>query len=581
MSSKRAERVFRRRLRHPVTAGEFVGLAACMLLGGLIFFWGREFAFEKLKGDFDIGRFILYLALGRALPAFCAVLVGSIACSWRCKPIGATLLVFVLVGFCVQDFVFSVPHGFMAVVGSTIRFSATITGALPALALWRKLRERRAARKQGGADIHALVETSKPRTPVVPLVLCLVSIPAAIFTLVLSLFVTIGLSALFYFILADLDSVPVFLILAAILAPILALVSSALALGSVLRPRPIRQIGRSIALEAHPTLRRLLGEVSARVGSTLPDHVVLAAEPVFFVTQGSVAVQNGILKGRTLVMGLPLLKILTTDELAAVLAHELAHFSGRDTLYSMLAAPVYRGLQAAVMSMGGPGWRRGSATAAAIRVLQLPATQLLVAMYWYFHSLNMILSRRRELRADWVAAKSFGTDAHASALRKTSVAMPHYAAALNTITWKAPGELFEAYKQQFLRDEAELAAQPLPDANETESEFSSHPSTPARIASLPDFRVIRLSGAFQLNDELAHEEARVSEAFVPLVISHRERQAADQARTHVEVHPTPPADPAVSPEEGARPDSINCASCGKSVTPTFQGCCPLCGEFME
>ena len=439
MSSTRAQRIFRRRLHSPITAGEFVGLAACMLIGGLVFFWGREFVYEKLRGDFDILKFLLYLALGRALPSFCAVLVGSIVCSWRSKPIGATLVLFVLVGFCVQDLVFTVPGGFMPIVGATIRFSATITGALPALALWRKLREKRASRKPRNAAVDALVETSKPRTPVVPLVLCLVSIPAAILTLVLSLFVTIGLSALFFFILADLESVPLFLIIAAVLAPILALVSSVMALGSVLRPRPIQQIGRSVALDAHSTLRRLLNEVGTRVGSTLPDHVVLAAEPVFFVTQGSVAVQNGTLKGRTLVMGLPLIKILTTDELAAVLAHEMAHFSGRDTLYSMLAAPVYRGLQAAVISMGGPGWRRGSATAAVIRILQLPATQLLVAMYWYFHSLNMILSRRRELRADWVAAKSFGTEAHCSALRKTSVAMPHYATALNTITWKAPG----------------------------------------------------------------------------------------------------------------------------------------------
>src|SRR5208282_6428182 len=180
-------KVFRRRLLHPITVGEFVGLAACMLLGGLIFYWGRIFAFEMLKGGFDILKFILYLALGRALPAFCAVLAGSIFCSWRSKPIGAILLLFVLVGFCVQDVVFTIPHGFMPVVGATIRFSATITGALPALALWRKLRERRAAGKQAAAEHQAIVETSMPRTPVVPLVLCLVSIPAAIFTLVLSL----------------------------------------------------------------------------------------------------------------------------------------------------------------------------------------------------------------------------------------------------------------------------------------------------------------------------------------------------------------------------------------------------------
>ena len=592
MSSKRAERISSRRLRHPITGAEFTCLAACMLVGGLIFVFGGAFVSSRLRGAFDIIKFILYLVLGLALPAFLAVGIGSVVCSWRSKPIGAVLLVFVLVGFCIQDVILTIPHGFMPVVGATIRFSATISGALPALVIWRKLRERRAARKRDLAAHSAMVETSVPRIPVVPLVLCLVSIPAAFFTLILSLFVTIGLSALFFVILSDLDRVPVILLLAAILAPLLAAVSSVLAIASVLRPRPVRQVGRSINLDSHPTLRRLLGEVGTRVGSDLPDHVVIAAEPVFFVTQGKVAVQDGTLKGRTLVIGLPLLKIMTTDELAAVLAHELAHFSGRDTLYSILAAPVYRGLEVAVLSMGGPGWRGGSATAAVVRALQLPASQLLLAMYWYFHSLNMILSRKRELRADWIAAKCFGTESHVSALRKTSIAVPHYTEALTTITWKAPGDLFDAYKRLFLRAEAELVARPLPESDEDVSEFSSHPSTRTRIQSLPDFRVIRLSGSYELREELAHEEALVSAAFVPMVVSHQARVSDDTVETRVEA-PTAAkssergAETSVSSESdplargGQQMGGIMCPSCGKSVKPTFQGCCPLCGEFLE
>ena len=57
---------------------------------------------------------------------------------------------------------------------------------------------------------------------------------------------------------------------------------------------------------------------------------------------------DGVVEGRTLAIGMPLLKELSLQELKAVLAHEFSHFSGNDTLYSVFVAPVYKSLGSAI-----------------------------------------------------------------------------------------------------------------------------------------------------------------------------------------------------------------------------------------
>ncbi|MGV8371123.1 M48 family metallopeptidase, partial [Pseudomonas aeruginosa] len=49
------------------------------------------------------------------------------------------------------------------------------------------------------------------------------------------------------------------------------------------------------------------------------------------------------LEGRSLYLSLPLLGLLDRAELSAVMAHELAHFAGRDAHYSLRFLPIYQG----------------------------------------------------------------------------------------------------------------------------------------------------------------------------------------------------------------------------------------------
>ena len=111
-----------------------------------------------------------------------------------------------------------------------------------------------------------------------------------------------------------------------------------------------------------------------------------------------------IRRRRTLVVGLPVLATLSVAELRAVIAHELAHFSGA---FDPFAAWVYR--------------TRRSWFAILASLNQRLATPLYVfwLVRWYVPRLNAAsaeVARRHELVADRIAAKVGGSRAAADAL---------------------------------------------------------------------------------------------------------------------------------------------------------------------
>lgn len=91
---------------------------------------------------------------------------------------------------------------------------------------------------------------------------------------------------------------------------------------------------REVSEAEAPSLHRLVAELAADAGIPKPRVAVMdRAMPNAFATgrspeKGVVAVTSGILS------------ILSRDELAAVVAHELAHIKNRDTLISSIAATI-------------------------------------------------------------------------------------------------------------------------------------------------------------------------------------------------------------------------------------------------
>ena len=98
--------------------------------------------------------------------------------------------------------------------------------------------------------------------------------------------------------------------------------------------------GKLLDPSRSPRLWDDLGAICEKVGTGPPDHVLLGIDDNFFATETPVHVDGSVVHGRTLYVSLALLKQMSGTEADAVLAHEMAHFSGNDTLYSKKIAPL-------------------------------------------------------------------------------------------------------------------------------------------------------------------------------------------------------------------------------------------------
>ena len=526
MSSVTATPHVKVRRYRAISPGETVLLILGLLTGFLVAWLGGMAMGELFPDLSNIGWVLLYLIAAVALPSFVAPVLGMAFPSWRYKTVCGVILLFVLLGLGITDAVRMVPHGFNGVLGALIRFGVRISGALGGFRLWRVWRDAYERRPRKGSTAEVVPSPDMPRTPAALLVVSLLSVPVTYISIFLSMFVTIGLSALLFFILSDLERVPIVLIVAAALAPIGGAWAAIKALRVAVSPPVGSQPAIVLPVQRRPVLRRLVSAVCEQVGTRMPDQVILHANPTFYVTQGKVLTMDGVVKGRTLALGLPLVKALSGAELSAVMAHEFAHFSGRDTLYSAVAAPVLQGLQTSVRTLGGMRGGGGS-LGVAIAALQLPSVHFLIACAMYFHSITMIISRRRELRADWVAAHAFGKEAFCGALRRTVEIASDYPESMKTLKWKGAGGLFAAYAELIGRQAVKLAEYSQKALEEQETEDSSHPSLRTREASLPPFKPTAKVPPGDLAGELAEDEERLSAAFAPLVESYQQQFASE------------------------------------------------------
>ncbi len=180
---------------------------------------------------------------------------------------------------------------------------------------------------------------------------------------------------------------------------------------------PVR--GELLNLARHPALSAILSDLCRKLGSQLPDNVIVGLDLNFFVTESSVRCLNGVVKGRTLFLSLPLCRILNIDELTAVMAHELAHFVGRDTRFSRSFYPVYTGTRESVAALFSHGSSGGASA-----IASLPSALVLSSFLESFQAAERKVSRDRELKADALAALATSSESISSALVKLSAFTP-------------------------------------------------------------------------------------------------------------------------------------------------------------
>ena len=194
-----------------------------------------------------------------------------------------------------------------------------------------------------------------------------------------------------------------------------------------------------------PKLFATIDAVAQRIGTELPSTVLAGLAPTFFVTELPVQAFDLPVVGRTMYLSMPLCRILDTDELEAVIGHELAHYHGGDTQLSRHFYPVYAGtrnaFEAFLASRGG--------LAGIVRLL--PAN-VLALFFASFAGVERRMSRDRELAADDLAASSTRAGALSSALvkldRYSGLWLVILAEAARKIRWRwAPGNLSAEFAQ--------------------------------------------------------------------------------------------------------------------------------------
>jgi Zn-dependent protease with chaperone function len=252
---------------------------------------------------------------------------------------------------------------------------------------------------------------------------------------------------------------------------------------------PMSVLGQVVTPEQAPALWARVRELADQLGALAPEHIVLGMTEGFYVTSSDVNLlpSGTALKGRTLHVPMLYLGLLDSAETGAVIGHELAHFAGADTEYSLRFVPIYEGI----------GRSLGVIAETMLQSDVLQRTTLWPAfmlgeyfMERFDHAVNH-WSRVRELAADAAGAKLTGNIAIASALVRISAIDPllqqgvstHVARATNpssehVLTRDLPGSVVQELAAQPLTLLEEEMAASLPHPSDT------HPSNLVRLQSL-------------------------------------------------------------------------------------------------
>ncbi len=234
--------------------------------------------------------------------------------------------------------------------------------------------------------------------------------------------------------------------------------------------------------ESQPRLLSLIAEEAKAMQEKEPDEVYATMEVNAAVTE----VRR---TRRVMIVGIPLLHLLSERGFRGVIAHELGHYRGGDT---RLGPWIYRTREAIGRTIeqlsdedGDEGWG-----------------QMLVRQpfIWYargFLRITNAISRREEFAADACAVERAGRDAHVEALRRVHAFAPAFDAywrqdvvpALSSGTRPPLAEGFSRFAgTESVQETAErLVEQEL--AEGRTGPYDSHPALAERIAAVEDLPV--------------------------------------------------------------------------------------------
>jgi Zn-dependent protease with chaperone function len=239
------------------------------------------------------------------------------------------------------------------------------------------------------------------------------------------------------------------------------------------RAKPEPPAGLPITPEWAPDLWETVHRLAGQVGTRMPDEIRLVPEVNAAVLERSRFL--GLVPGlRVLYIGLPLLQVFTVDQLHAVLAHELGHYSRRHT---QLAAVAYRGRLTIAETLA--------------RISPRNVVGWVFKAYAHLYVLvDNAVVRRQEYEADEAAVRVAGRAAAANALRELPVLEAAWTFYFRTYVrpgWEsgyAPDDLFGGYAALVGARAAELDRLRADEPPGEGSMWDTHPPIADRIAAI-------------------------------------------------------------------------------------------------
>jgi len=260
-------------------------------------------------------------------------------------------------------------------------------------------------------------------------------------------------------------------------AAVIAVVGIAMVVAAILKSPKSENSVEAVVLDRDSSapLWAELTKICNQVGTSPPDQIIAGIDDNFYVTEHSVTVDGRQFTGKTLYVSLPLLKQMDATEADAVLAHEMAHFSGNDTLYSKKISPLLERYGVYLHDL-----RSG--------MISVPAFHFMACFRALFELSLSKFSREREIRADRIAAATAGATSFSGALLRI--------AAYSKFRHSIERDLYRqerALERANVSDQIEygfrdftiaFAADPEIGRIETAHPFDTHPPLSQRLSAL-------------------------------------------------------------------------------------------------
>ena len=227
--------------------------------------------------------------------------------------------------------------------------------------------------------------------------------------------------------------------------------------------------GPILARAEAPRFHDLVESTARRLGAAPPDEIRLAFLPCCGVVSDR--------RSRVLLVGLPLLHVLSRGDLQAVLAHEMAHLAGGDATRVMDGVRFVEGLRRALDDPGGTSWG--------------PLRLWSRACLGLGRAIANPVARGQEARADRASANIAGGGVAATALARVAMVQPLFREVLARSAGERPDRpnvfaTFRAFWDRLppgLIDEMRLRLQ----SERVAPDDDPHPPLADRLAALSGF----------------------------------------------------------------------------------------------